>query len=158
MSIEENESLQPPFEETFDPNNEAEVNRWGQEQYAEALKYCQKNLLPVEKLVQSKSSVLPPIIAVWYIKLTTKPSSQVWVIGGKVMMDHVDVTVAPSAREALRHFSLSWQMKASTLEHNMQSATNNLDPEQQQKVIKTLIMEAEALYDLYLNDKLWHQG
>ncbi len=152
------EAISVPETASFDPNNSEDMNRWGQEQYTQAMKYCNKNLLPVDQLQQEKSSVLPPVLAVWNIKLLTKPASEVWVIGGKVSMDHVSTDVAPTARDALRHFSLSWQMKASTLERNLQSTSNNLDPEQQKKVIQALIMEAEAIYDLYADDNLWKQS
>ncbi|HFB64491.1 MAG TPA: DUF4826 family protein [Aeromonadales bacterium] len=151
-------SASPTGSSTFDPNNSEDVKRWGQEQYAQVMKYCNKNLLTIDHLQQSKSSVLPPLLAIWNIKLLTKPASEIWVIGGKVSMDHVSTEVASNAREALRHFSLSWQMKASTLERNLQSASNNLDLEQQKKVIQTLITEAEAIYDLYADDNLWKQS
>lgn len=141
----------------FDPSKSEEVKLWAQNQYTEAVKYCSKNHLPIDHLQQHKSSVLPPVLAIWNIKLSTKPASEVWVIGGEVSMDHISTDVAPTAREALRHFSLSWQMKAATLERNLENSSSNLDPEQQKKVIQTLITEAEAIYDLYEDDKLWKQ-
>lgn len=139
----------------FDLNSEEDNQRWGQEQYAKVQKYCQKNQLPIQQLDQTKSRVLPPIIAIWNVELATKPASTVWVIGGEVMMDHVSTKAAGTPREALRHFSLSWQMKSSTLERTMNPSLPEAEKEQQQKVIEKLINEAEALYDLYANDQLW---
>jgi len=36
----------------------------------------------------------------------------IWVIGGNVATDHVDVRLAESPRDAARHFALKWQMTA----------------------------------------------
>ena len=150
-----NEVVSEAGKSNFDPTNKEHVKRWGQEQFTQAVKYCSKHFLPIDHLQNSKSSILPPVLAIWNIKLQTKPATEIWVIGGLVSMDHVSTDVAPTAREALRHFSLSWQMKAATLEKNLESTANNRDQAQQKKVIQTLIQEAEELYDLFADDNLW---
>ncbi len=137
--------------------SEEESNEWAQKQYIDAMKYCHKHDLKVKNFDQPNSRVLPPVLTVWRINLDTQPKSGVWLIGGgKVMMDHTDSSMAENARDALRHFSMSWQLKASQMEAAIETNTaGGLDIEQQQKVIQTLISEAEALYALYANEKAW---
>ncbi len=138
------------------PPNQDDFKKWNQDNYVEAMKYCDKHGLKVEKFDQKQSRVLPPVLAVWKIDLATKPKTSIWLIGGEVMMDHVDTSIAPSAREVLRHFSMSWQLKANQLEKVLETnSSGNLDIEQQRKVIDTLISKAEALYDMYSNDQAW---
>ena len=137
--------------------NEDDFKKWNQSNYVEAMKYCDKHGFKVEKFDQKQSRVLPPMLAVWKIELATRPKSSIWVIGGEVMMDHVDAGVAPNAREVLRHFSMSWQLKAEQLQKALDTnSSGNLDVEQQKQVIDTLISKAEALYDMYSNEKAWH--
>jgi hypothetical protein len=141
---------------TFEIKNEADAKRWNQLQYAEALKYCQRHQLPVLEFNKKDSRVLPPVLAVWHVILQGQPKRAVWIVGGEVMMDHVDASVAKDAREALRHFSMTWQLKASALEEQLENDTSGaMDPEEQRKVIQTMVEKAEALYELYQNDSIW---
>jgi hypothetical protein len=137
--------------------NEEESKKWSQQHYLEAMKYCNKHNLKVINFDQPNSRVLPPVLAIWRINLATQPKSSIWLIGGgKVMMDHVDVSMAKNARDALRHFSMSWQLKASQMETTIAAnSSGNLNIEQQQKVISVLINEAEALYTLYADEQTW---
>ncbi len=138
------------------PLSAEETRNWNQEQYLAAMKYCQKHQLPIGNFDKKESRVLPPVLAVWKVHLDTKPAQSIWVIGGEVLMDHVDASVSPDARSVLRHFSLTWQMKATQLENALQeNSSGNLDKEQQQKVISTLIEKAEALYELAENKDIW---
>ncbi len=143
-------------ESTRQNSNEDDFKQWNQDNYIEAMKYCDKHGLKVEKFDQKQSRVLPPVLAVWKINLVSQPKSSIWLIGGEVMMDHVDAAIAPNAREVLRHFSMSWQLKASQLEKVLETnSSGNLDIEQQRKVIDTLISKAEALYEMYSNKQAW---
>ncbi len=138
-----------------DLNDEEQFRRWSQNQYTRLVKYCDKHAIPVARVQQRKSRVLPPLVAIWNVKLNTKPASEKWVITGEVSSDHIPGEVASTAREALRHFSLSWQMKAATLERNMSQAHLLPDPEQQSRVINNLIQDAEKIYELYDANQLW---
>ena len=144
-------------ETTVEASNQDDFKKWNQSNYVEAMKYCDKHGFKVEKFDQKQSRVLPPVLAVWKIELATRPKSSIWLIGGEVMMDHVDATVAPNAREVLRHFSMSWQLKANQLQKALETnSSGNLDVEQQTQVIDTLISKAEALYEMYSNEQAWN--
>jgi len=138
-------------------SNQDDFKKWNQSNYVEAMKYCDKHGFKVEKFDQKQSRVLPPVLAVWKIELSTRPKSSIWLIGGEVMMDHVDAAVSPNAREVLRHFSMSWQLKANQLQKALETnSSGNLNVEQQTQVIETLISKAEALYEMYSNDQAWN--
>ena len=133
-----------------------EERAWNKEQYMKAIKYCQKNQLIVDKFDPNNSRVLPPMLAVWKVKLNSKPASSVWIIGGEVLMDHVEASVAPDARSVLKHFSLNWQLKAAQLETDMANNVHqNLDKDKQQEVIDTLISKAETVYQLAQDNSIW---
>ncbi len=133
-----------------------DAKRWNQQQYAEALRYCQRNQLSVAEFDKQNSRVLPPLLAVWKVKLAGKTPQSVWIIGGKVMMDHADASVATNAREVLQYFSLAWQLKAERLRQQLEDDQHGLlDREAQEKIINTLITKAESLYELYRDDSLW---
>ncbi|PIP79676.1 MAG: hypothetical protein COW84_08975 [Gammaproteobacteria bacterium CG22_combo_CG10-13_8_21_14_all_40_8] len=130
---------------------------WNKEQYVAAMKYCQKNQLIVDKFDAANSRVLPPVLAIWKVQLKSKPLKAVWIIGGSVLMDHVDASVAPDARAALKHFSLNWQLRASQLEQDLANNVNvNLSKEKQQEVIDTLVRKAETLYQLADDSNIWN--
>ncbi|GAB54855.1 hypothetical protein GPUN_0716 [Glaciecola punicea ACAM 611] len=93
---------------------------------------------------------MAPEVAVWKIKDTKK--NVYWVISGNLPADAISVSVANSAREAIRHFSLSWQLKAQNI---MSSAI----VDNTQKEFATLLTEkAEMLYEVQENEKWWQTG
>ncbi len=139
-----------------DYSNQEAFRKWSQKHYAEAMNYCQRKQLQIDHFIKADSRVLPPVLAVWKVELAERPKRRLWVIGGDVMMDHVDAAAATSARDVLRHFSLAWQLRADQLEQSLaQAASGFRDDVKQREVIDTLIVKAEALYDLYTNDQLW---
>ena len=98
-----------------------------------------------ESVVVEESRYLIPFLSVW--KLKVLDGSFYWVICGDLPTDHNTIDVAPNAREAVRHFSLKWQMQAENL---LQSG----DKEQEQ-FARLLISRAEGLYDMHQQEKVW---
>ena len=91
------------------------------------------------------SRYLVPLFALW--KLTSLDGKKFWVLCGDLPSDHSSFDVAPNAREALRHFSLKWQMQAENL---LQANTD-----EQNNFANLLIGRAEGLYKLYNDESLW---
>ena len=85
--------------------------------------------------------------AIWKIK--SQQSKTYWVISGNLPTDHVEVTAATNARDALRYFSFQWQMKS---EEIMNAGVRE---KAQVDFANLLVNRAHGLYDLYNNDKLW---
>ena len=122
-----------------------EQQKWVRDQYQVATKYLAEQGLVTESVVVEESRYLIPFLSVW--KLKVLDGSFYWVICGDLPTDHNTIDVAPNAREAVRHFSLKWQMQAENL---LQSG----DKEQEQ-FARLLISRAEGLYDMHQQEKVW---
>ncbi len=124
---------------------ETQQKEWIREQYQVATKYLAQKGLVTNSVAVEESRYLVPVLAVW--KITLMDKTKCWVVCGDLPTDHSNIDVAPNAREALRHFSLKWQMQAENL---FKSADK-----EQAKFAQLLISRAEALYDLCEKDDLW---
>lgn len=120
---------------------------WVREQFQKANQYLAgKGILP-DNVAVSESRYLPPYFAVW--KLNTKEKQSYWVISGDLPTDHIAVSAASNAREAVRAFSLHWQLKA------QQIADSGLQDKTQHDFANLLVKRAHNLYDMFNKDELW---
>jgi hypothetical protein len=81
-----------------------------------------------------------------------------WIISGEnVPTDHIDYSVAQTAREAAKHFTMKWQMQGAQLEKLGDGAATgeSSDDVDWVKVANGLQMQAEALYGLVENEDAW---
>jgi len=127
------------------PMTEEQQQQWIREQYQVATKYLAGKGIVTNSVKTEDSRYLVPMLALW--KLTSLKGEKFWVLCGDLPSDHSHVDVAPSAREAIRHFSLKWQMQA----ENLLQAENK----EQNNFANLLIGRAEGLYKLYEDDSLW---
>ncbi len=86
---------------------------------------------------------LPGQILIGKVRAHGNPANFRWFICGEMPLDHVGDEVAASPRDAARHFSLKWQLDATR--HGGNAA-------------ETLAQQAEALYALVDDDRLWNTG
>ena len=121
---------------------------WVREQFQSANKYLAERGLLSEQILTKESRYLVPEIAVWKFKLQN--GKKVWVINGRVTTDHVNADVAKTPRDVMRHFSLQWQLKA----ENISALGDAADPAQK-GMVQILIRNAEALYQLSQDERLW---
>ncbi len=128
---------------------EAEASEWVRQQFQQANKFLAEKGILTDRVLTKESRYLVPHVAVW--KFSTQDQVDVWVVNGDVPSDVVGVNAAKSAREALRHFSLQWQIKADKI---LNDAKLSQDPEQQ-KYAKYLIQSAENLYQTTQVEDLW---
>ncbi len=106
--------------------------------------------------VEAKSAwVLPFQILIGKIRASGQQENFTWFICGEVPTDYLESQVAKTPREAARHFCLKWQLTAS----RHQGKNNSHDPSKisQQDVVKNLIEQSEALYQVVENERLWLQ-
>ncbi len=137
---------------------EKKHKEWMQQEYTKTIQYCNRLGFQVDRVMQTESQCLPPIIGIWRVRLKEESARYIWVISGQVATDHIHADNAKSPREVLRHFSLSWQLKAERLQQGIETGKLELkDAETQKKFAATLIQNADNLYGLYENDKLWQQ-
>ena len=120
--------------------------KWVREQYQVATKYLAAQGLVTDSVVVEESRYLIPFVTVW--KLKVLDGSYFWVVCGDLPSDHNPIDVASSAREAVRHFSLKWQMQAENL---LKSGDK-----EQEEFAKLLINRAEGLYDIHQQENVWN--
>ena len=129
--------------------------QWVQDQHAKVLHYGSRNQLDIDLLNQQQSAILPPHIAVW-LAHSKSLNQEVWVITGDLPTDHINGENAKNAREAVRHFSLRWQLKADKLMESVKNGTPEMgDAERQTQFAELLISRANGLHDLADNDDIW---
>lgn len=122
-----------------------EQQQWIKEQYQVATKYLATQGLVTQSVVAEASRYLIPFISIW--KLKVLDGSYFWVICGDLPSDHDAFGIAPNARDAIKYFSLKWQMQAENL-------LNTGDKDQEQ-FAKLLISRADGLYNMYQQDNVW---
>jgi len=129
------------------PMTQAEHDQWVREQFQRANKHLAENGVLFDSVVVEESRYLAPYVAVWKIK--SQQGKYFWVLSGDLPADYIPFDTAPDVRSALKHFSLSWQLKAENI-----SATNGID-ETQQNYAKLLADRAISLYQLSEKQELW---
>ncbi|NRD73781.1 DUF4826 family protein [Shewanella sp. VB17] len=129
---------------------EALQQQWIKEHFQKANRFlAEKGVIP-SKVVTDDSRYLAPYVAVWKMESKQPIKQTFWVISGDLPSDYVDVKVATTARDALRHFSMMWQMKA----ENLHQSGVTKDPIHA-KFAQLLVSRAESLYQLQGDTKLW---
>ncbi|WP_286267227.1 DUF4826 family protein [Thalassotalea atypica] len=124
---------------------EEQQSAWIKEQYQAATKYLATKGIITSTVILEQSRYLVPSIAVWLLKDAT--GQLYWVLSAQLSTDHVHAETANNAREAMRHFSMKWQLQA----ENMLSSEDCKQHEFGQR----LVSQADKLYDLYNDDVLW---
>ena len=119
---------------------------WIREHFQKAGKYLAEKGLLLEVINHEDSRCLPPLVAIWKVKLAS--GERCWVINGDLPSDHVELSVASNARDAMKHFALTWQLRA---ERILASDQDNA----QKQFARILIGRAEGLYQLAEQDALW---
>mgnify|MGYP000320624791 CR=1 FL=1 len=127
---------------------EAEQQQWVREQYQVATKYLAEKGLVTQSVKVEDSRYLIPIIAIW--KLTLIDGTKCWVLCGDLPTDHSNIDVAGTAKEALKHFSLKWQMQAENL--------LKANTKEQNDFAQLLISRAEGIYNICEDEKLWKES
>jgi len=126
----------------------AQVSEWVRAQFQKANLFLAEKGILMDSVAVQDSRYLPPMVAVWKINAMDKQSY--WVISGDLPTDHIALSAAADAREALRAFSFRWQMKAQQLiEAGVQDQTGA-------DYVKLLIGRAHSLYDLFENEQIWN--
>lgn len=129
------------------PMTEAEIQEWVRLQFQRANLHLAEQGIVMESVAVAESRYLPPLIAVWKIHGLNK--NVVWAISGDVPVDYLPVAVAADAREAIKHFSYRWQMKA------QQIIDNGISDQTSADYVQLLVGRANMLYDLSESETLW---
>ena len=120
---------------------------WQRECFQNAQKHlAEKGIMP-KTVIEKDSRFLAPLCAMW--KFKAQNGKNYWVITGRLPTDHVEATAAKDARDAMRYFSLQWQLKADQI-----MSTGSRD-KTQVDFANLLINRAHGLYEMHENEPLW---
>ncbi|MCF6263743.1 MAG: DUF4826 family protein [Xanthomonadales bacterium] len=105
-------------------------------------------------VVEGKAAwVLPFQVLIGKIRAKDQSGDFEWFICGEVPTDYLESAVAETPREIARHFAMKWQLNASRF--LSESPEQNSNQITQDTVAKNLIRNAEDLYSLAEDDRLW---
>lgn len=125
---------------------------WVRTQFQKANRFlAEKGVIP-SKVLADESRYLAPYLAIWKMESKRPTTKTYWVMSGDLPSDFVDVKVATTARDAVRHFSMMWQMQAENL---IRSGATRRDATQA-KFAQLLVSRAESLYRMHNDEKLWN--
>lgn len=134
-------------DETVPAISEQERKAWINEQLQKANKHLAENGIVVSTVDETVSRYLLPFFAVWKVKANDK--KVYWVLSGDLPADFIAGDNAKNAREALRHFALSWQIKAENL------VRSGVADQTQMQFAGILQNRAEKLHDFAEEDAIW---
>ena len=120
---------------------------WVRKQYQTATKFLADKGFVTDSVKVEDSRYIAPLVAIW--KLKTIDNHWFWVICGDLPSDYIAIDVANDAKEAIRHFSMKWQLQAESIFKN-QEATS-----EQNNYAQLLVGRAEGLYQLVNQEVLW---
>ena len=132
---------------TSQPMTEEESAAWVRQQWQQANMFLAESGVIPSTLNHNVSRYLVPVLALW--KMTGEDNNTYWVINGELPADFILADNASNARDALRHFSLKWQMQAAKILDNSEST------EAQRNHAGFLQNRAESLYRFYEDESLW---
>ncbi|MCL1113109.1 MULTISPECIES: DUF4826 family protein [Shewanella] len=131
-------------------DQEAMRQEWVRTQFQKANRFlAEKGVIP-SNVLASESRYLAPYLAIWKMESKQPKKQTFWVMSGDLPSDYVDVKVAATARDAIRHFSMMWQLKAENLHKSGMTKDAT-----QMKFAQLLVSRAESLYKMHQDEKLW---
>lgn len=128
---------------------EAEAGAWVKETFQAANKYLAEQGILSHRILTKESRYVAPVVAIW--KFETNDGKFCWVINGDLPADHVGEKAASTARDAMRHFALNWQLKAEAIFNDKNLANDKT----QQEYAQLLVSRSESLYALSDKNELW---
>lgn len=129
--------------------NTEQATVWFNSQVQRAGQYLANQGVILEKVEQDKSTYVAPLFSI--LKIRSKDRKRFWVIVGDLPTDFIPDSTAKTAREALRHFALHWQLKA---EQMIQAGIRDTV---QRDYAQLLVTKAQAIYPFVDNKSLWEK-
>jgi hypothetical protein len=146
QAVDKTQALSPEEQEAL-------TQQWIKTHFQKANRFlAEKGVIP-SRVIAKDSRYLAPFLAVWKMESKQPKVQTFWVMSGDLPSDYVDVKVAATARDAIRHFSMMWQLKAENLIKS--GATKDAT---QAQFAQLLVSRAESLYKIHHDDKLWRES
>lgn len=119
-----------------------ETRAWMKELVSQAVQGTGERKLFDEELIEAKAEwALPNRLLVGKVREQMNPRTFLWFVCGEIPLDYIPGENATTPREALRYFSMKWQLKAE----------NAADEEQTNELVE----HAEAIYALAEDERFW---
>ena len=115
---------------------------WIRQQLDDAVEQVLSRGVINDKLAEARPVwSIPDKVMIGQIRVPSEPGSFIWIICGDFPVDCIGASVAATARDAARHFSLKWQLDAAQ--------------QNEPSLATILIRKAEELYEFAEEDRLW---
>ena len=99
---------------------------------------------------------IPGKVMIGQARQAHEPTLFVWFISGELPTDTIGPSAAATPREAMRHFSLKWQMDAERYRDPAARKAHGLDESRDWNAMTArLVAKAEELYAMAEDDGLW---
>lgn len=130
---------------------------WSREILDKAVRDIEALGIFADELVEARPVwAVPRKVMIGQIRVANEPGSFRWVICGDLPTDHISSASAANAREALRHFSLKWQLDAARYEDPATRKQHGLDESKDwSRMAEQLVAKAEELYAMAEDAGLW---
>ena len=139
----------------FDLPEQAELNTWIKKHLDASVRKFMKQGSVESIMVEAKPAwVLPFQILIGKIRTPGSSKEFDWFICGEVPTDYLESSVASAPRDAAKHFAMKWQLAAARHQQNPVAITQK---SRQEDPAAELVKQAEALYELVEDDRLWLQ-
>lgn len=139
-------------EEVSQEQAEARFRKWVEGQFENMGRYAADNKLLEGSTAEGRPTwAIPGKLFIGRIWDKEDETNVWWIISGSIPTDHIEGSVAATPREALRHFCLKWQLQSGRLEQ----AADPTDKQSWTGIGDNLASQAEALYPLVDEDRLW---
>jgi hypothetical protein len=145
--------------ENIDKRGRAELDAWVKEHLDTVVHKLMKRGNIDSIVVEAKPAwVLPFQILIGKIRAQGSSNEFQWFICGEAPTDYLQSSVASTPRDAARHFAMKWQLAAARYEQKAEQNQDAVTHESPRNdPIAQLIEQAEALYLVVEDDRLWLQ-
>jgi hypothetical protein len=139
--------------------NSDEAIAWAREQLDRAISETIERGVFIDEVIEAKPVwVLHEKVTIGQAREASRPDSFVWIICGDLPTDHIGSSAAETPRDALRYFSLKWQMDADRYNDPAVRKAHGWREDQDLSLLTNqLVAKAEELYDIAEEESLWQK-
>ena len=143
----------------LDKSGRAELDSWIKKHLDTAVrKFIKKGKIDSLVVEAKPAWVLPFQILIGKIRAKGASKKFDWFICGEVPTDYVESSVASTPRDTAKHFAMKWQLAAARHQQRIgQSPVAITQESQQEEPVAQLVRQAEALYTVVEDDRVWLQ-
>lgn len=130
---------------------------WAREELDRAVQEITDQGVIDSPLVESRLAWSKPFeVVIGQLRDQGDETEFLWIVGGTVPVDCAHSRTAATPREAVRHFSMKWQLDAARYQEPATRERLALDPSRDWQALgAALVAKAEFLYAIFDDERLW---